>query len=69
MNRDEYLAFAKVRAHEYVKRGDLSQAVTSMLSDLSKHEELRGIGEKLSMLGLFAVRSRRETERFIDGFN
>jgi hypothetical protein len=40
--RAEYLAWAKMRALEYIERGDLELAVTSMISDLGKHSELRG---------------------------
>jgi hypothetical protein len=42
VTRAEHLAWAKQRAFEYVEAGDLSQAVTSYLSDLSKHEDLCG---------------------------
>lgn len=38
MNRAEHLAWAKERALEYVERGELIQAVSSMLSDLKKYE-------------------------------
>lgn len=68
MNRDEHLEWCKVRAREYLERGDPENAVASMLSDLSKHKETRGIGKKLGMLGLFAATSAREAEHFIEGF-
>jgi len=38
MTRLEHLAWAKERALEYVEHGDLKNAVTSMTSDLLKHE-------------------------------
>lgn len=41
MTRDEHLAWCKKRALEYLDRGDLLNAVTSMGSDLQKHPELR----------------------------
>ena len=39
--RAEHLAWCKRRAMEYVDAGDLSNAVASMGSDLSKHPETR----------------------------
>lgn len=39
MTRDEHLAWCKQRALAYVDRGELVQALNSMLSDLSKHPE------------------------------
>jgi hypothetical protein len=39
MNRKEHLQWAKTRALEYVEMGQLSLAVSSMQSDLSKHPE------------------------------
>lgn len=70
MTRDEHMAWCKKRALEYFDAGDLNNAVTSMLSDLSKHDETRGIGEKLGMLGIFAMQGgSREVRRFIEGFN
>lgn len=37
--RAEHIAWARKRALEYVEAGELTQAVTSMLSDLGKHPE------------------------------
>lgn len=41
MTRAEHLTWAKGRALELLDAGDPQQALTSMLSDLGKHEELR----------------------------
>lgn len=68
MTREEHLEWCKKRAREYLDEGDSMQAVTSMLSDLSKHEETRRIGKNLGMLGMFACTSMREARRFIEGF-
>jgi hypothetical protein len=69
-DRNEHLAWCKKRALEYLDAGDLNNAVTSMLSDLSKHPELRGIGSKMGMIGIFAVKEGpRAVRRFIEGFN
>ena len=39
--REEHLAWAKERALEYWRQGDLGNAVASMGSDLDKHPELK----------------------------
>lgn len=70
-SRQTHMNFCKDRALEYLDRGDAVQAVTSMLSDLSKHPETEGIGEKLAGLGMLAVMSNdhKEARKFIEGFN
>lgn len=64
--------FCKRRALEYLDKGDVANAVTSMLSDLGKHPEtaLRD-GSPLGMLGMMAVMPNDATvaRRFINGFN
>ena len=69
MTRDEHLAWCKKRAHEYLDRGDVKNAIASMMSDMDKHPETKL--NKLSMLGLMAAESYNLTEarRYIDGFN
>ena len=68
--RAEHLVWCKRRALEYLDRGDIPNAITSMLSDLNKHDETRAVGEKMSMLGLFAIQSGDigDARRFIEGF-
>lgn len=71
---NEHMQWAKKRALEYYREGDLSGAVTSLLSDLSKHPETRPIGRTLGPLGLHAVTQggdavRRWIEGFADGSN
>jgi hypothetical protein len=39
LTRDEYLAWCKGRALEYVDAGDLTHAVVSMASDLKAHPD------------------------------
>jgi hypothetical protein len=66
------LAWCKQRAHEYLDRGEVANAVTSMLSDMNKHPETKlKEGSPLATLGLLACMSgdEREAARFIDGFN
>ena len=72
MTRAEHLAWCKQRATEYVDRGDVDQAWTSIVSDLGKHEGTAGhaaIGLGY-MLYLDGHLSRPDQMRkFIDGFN
>jgi len=70
MGRQEHLEWCKQRALEYLDRGDVKEAVTSMLSDLGKHPETKGAGEKMAMLGILACMSgdMNEARRFIEGF-
>lgn len=72
MNRQEHLQWAKDRATEYVKRGELKDAYASMVSDLTKHSELEdhaaiSLGVSLMMIGDLATPS--SMQKFIDGFN
>ena len=71
MNREEHLAWCKARALELLDAGDAKQAVTSMLSDLGKHEETKGSLDWAGPLGLLALMSdeAHEARRFIEGFN
>ena len=71
MNQDEHIAWAKERALEYLDRGDRTGAVTSMLSDLQKHEETKGIGKAMQTYGLFLLMNQKpdsDIRRFIEGF-
>ena len=73
MTREEHLKWCKDRAPEYVKTGDFNQAVTSMLSDLGKHEDTRassqGICAQLGMFELMHGPTREKITKFINGFN
>ena len=58
---------------DFIKRGDLVNAVTSMMSDMDKHPDTKLKGAT-SQLGIFAAMSatkgdRDFVERFILGFN
>jgi hypothetical protein len=70
MTRDEYLAKAKARALEYLNRGDIENAITSMGIDLNKHEELRGISLSMTPVGLFYIMNHDldGARRWIEGF-
>lgn len=73
MDRAEHLQRAKQRALEYVDRGDLEQAVTSMASDLQKHEAWRDspmVGRLLIAGLMFETKKGPEAvRRWIEGFN
>ncbi len=70
MTRAEHLAWCKKRALEYVDAGELNNAITSMLSDMEKHPETKGVNPNLAMAGiLFHNKSREDARRFIEGFN
>lgn len=55
MNRDEYLAWAKQRAIEYVEIGELPNAVASMVSDLSQAPKNFEFGSDYTIHTLGAV--------------
>jgi hypothetical protein len=42
MTRDEHLAWAKARAAEHLNAGEAAAAAASLVSDINKHDELRG---------------------------
>lgn len=70
--RGEHLAWCKERALEYCDAGDVRNALTSMGSDLEKHDETRGhagmpIGLELMMFG--SLLTPADMRRFIESFN
>ena len=70
--REEHVDWCKKRALEYVDRGDLANALSSMISDLSKHKETADhpaimVGMQLSMSGMLDTTARMR--KFIEGFN
>lgn len=71
MTRSEHLQWCKDRALEYLPANP-QEAVASMLSDLNKHDETRGIlGGPLAMIGLMeaANGNAHSVRSFIEGFN
>jgi hypothetical protein len=72
MTREEHLQWCKDRALQYVDENDLPQALASMMSDLSKHDETKQPADSiLNTLGLVAAMSGNpdEMRRFINGCN
>lgn len=72
MNRQEHMQWCKDRALEYVKSGDLQEAVTSMLSDIRKHPETQSEALMALGMGLLAagdLNTPHKVKDFINGFN
>jgi hypothetical protein len=75
MTRDEHLAWSKARALKYLEPGPFFnpiEAITSMCSDLTKHDELKnhiGINLAMGLLMIGDLHTEREARRFIEGFN
>ena len=75
MTRAEHLQWCKERANEYVNRGELVEGITSMMSDLSKHDETKSsAGGAMAMLAMLALQQAQSGDvgavrRFVDGFN
>lgn len=73
MTRAEHLQWCKDRAMEYVRAGDYQQAVASMLSDLSKHDETaassQGVYAQIGIMELMRGPTRASIEKYIQGSN
>ena len=72
MKRSEHMQWCKDRANEYLDRGDVQNALASMMSDLGKHPETQGhIGIQLGMMQMMngLLESPDAMKKFIDGFN
>ena len=72
MTRSEHLEWCKKRALEYVDRGDLNNAFTSIASDLRKHPETEthgGIILGMMMLMGDQLSTPEKMRKFIEGFN
>lgn len=71
MTRAEHMRWCKERALQYADRGDLSDAVASMASDLGKHPETEMLGNSpLNMIGLMAAirGDHHQVHAWITGF-
>lgn len=69
-SRSEHLQWCKDRALEYLNKGDIPQAVNSMISDLKKHEETATYHPTLYQLGMMHILTRNEAgvRSWIEGF-
>lgn len=70
MTRAQHVEWCKQRAREYLAIGDVTNAVTSMMSDMNKHPECR-VNDALVMLGMMTVQTGdlAGAHRFVEGFN
>lgn len=70
--RAEHVAWCKQRALEYVERGELTEALTSMINDLMQHPATRGhSGIMLTGMMMMAgidVDTPEKVRRHIEGF-
>ncbi len=73
MTRQEHLDWCKQRALEYIDRGDVVNGITSMCSDLEKHDETRGHkGIQIGIMMLMLPGKSSDiawARHFINGFN
>lgn len=70
MNAAEHFAWARERATEYVEMGDGGTALSSLVSDLSKHEGTAGIltmDLQMLFMGEVMLAGAEGARRFIDG--
>lgn len=71
MTRTEHLAWCKERALAYLPHNP-EEAITSMLSDMRKHEENAEVVEgPIGMLGMMELMdpNAHSARRYIEGFN
>ena len=67
MTLAEHVQWARRRAHEYVDRGAIHDAVSSMLSDLRKHEEIPGAAVACcGFVSLALVKDAGSARKWID---
>jgi hypothetical protein len=68
--REEHLQGCKRRALEYLDAGDVQNAIASMMSDLSKHDETRKLNPFIQQMGLAVALSGDpvQARRWIEGF-
>jgi hypothetical protein len=71
MTREQHLEESKLRALAYLDKGDVTNAIASMLSDLARHPETAHAGESLQVYGLWVAmrQDAYDAVRFIEGFH
>jgi hypothetical protein len=68
--RAEHLAWCKMRALQYVDRGDVNNAFASFCSDLNKHSGTRGhIAQELGMMQMMSgfLNTPQKMREWIEG--
>jgi hypothetical protein len=68
--REEHLEWCKKRALEYLDAGDVRNAICSMMSDMSQHEETKNSNQVMMAYGLIVAVGEDEAEarRWIVGW-
>ena len=69
MIREEHLRWCKTRALNYLYRGDLSNAIAAMLSDIQKHPETRNTFAGMLAVHVLQHPTPEHVRDFIEGFN
>jgi hypothetical protein len=69
--REQHLADCKRAALEYLDRGEVTNAIASMMSDMGQHEETRPMNAFLQQMGLAIATSGDplQARRWIQGFH
>ena len=68
--RQEHMRWCKDRAHKYIKAGNGQEAITSMLSDLRKHEGTApSVQIAFSLMMMTNPKDMDAVREFVDGFN
>ena len=68
--RQEHLQWCKDRANEYIKTGDGQGAMSSMISDLGKHDGTVGsVQIGFMLMTATSAHDLGAVKRFVDGFN
>ena len=69
-DRQDHLAWCKKRALEYMDSGDLTSAVGSMMSDMSKHPETISAAKNMIQIAAFEMikGDSHSVRKFIEGF-
>lgn len=71
-SRADHLQWCKDRANEYIEKGDLKEAFSSFMSDMSSHEETKdhlALEMGMSLLLSGNLSSPIQIKNWIDGFN
>jgi len=69
VSRSEHIKWCKERAREYLNAGDSENAIGSMLSDLTKHPETKGLlDDGFGMIGILSASDLEAATKFIEGF-
>ena len=67
MTRDEHLEWAKARALEYIDKGQVTQALASILSDLTKFPGLMRHPDMPKLRQVLIRRDPGEVRKVIEG--